>query len=221
MALTSHEVRNIYGKRAHHYDLTHQLYVLVGVRIDAYRRRAIAELQLKPGNLVVELGCGTGINFERLEREVGPGGRLIGVDITPEMLEQARSRVQESEWKNVTLVESDMAEFEFPAEVDGIISAGALSYVSEYDQVVAKAARSLRPGGRLVIFDLKLPEKWPSVLVKLLLLSMRPFGVTLDSAARRPWVSMQRYFEEFSMEERYGGAAYLAIGIKGGSRGLS
>lgn len=93
MALGKDELTELYRKRARLYDWSAQLYYLIGFREWAYRKEAIRALRLVPGATVVEIGCGTGLNFSLLRKEVGETGRIIGVDLTDEML---RRRVIES-----------------------------------------------------------------------------------------------------------------------------
>jgi ubiquinone/menaquinone biosynthesis C-methylase UbiE len=116
---TKQEIRDIYGKRD--YDLTVQLYHLLGFRMDFYRQRAIESLHLKAGDAVVDIACGTG-NFSLLQEKIGPNGRIVGVDFTEAMLTNARERVAENHWRNVELVRSDVAAYHFPEKVDGVIS---------------------------------------------------------------------------------------------------
>ncbi len=91
---TGEHVIEKYRDRARHYDITGNLYYLLGFRVGAYRRQAIQALQLRPGDTVVDIGCGTGLNFPHLEHVIGPGGRIIGVDLTDAMLEEAKLRVE-------------------------------------------------------------------------------------------------------------------------------
>jgi hypothetical protein len=79
------------------------------------RRRAIERLRLANGDIVVEVACGTGINFPLIEERIGPSGRLIGLDLSPEMLAQARTRVDRDDWRNVTLVEAGVERARLPA----------------------------------------------------------------------------------------------------------
>lgn len=77
----------LYRKRAKRYDWATLLLYLVGFRHRAYRKRAIHSLALRQGETVVELGCGTGLNFALLQKQISPGGRIIGVDLTDAMLD--------------------------------------------------------------------------------------------------------------------------------------
>lgn len=114
MAVPKKSVEAAYQRYARKYDLAVKLYRLIGLHIERYRSRAVELLRLKPGDCVVDLGCGTGLNFPLLIQNIGPEGRLIGVDFSSEMLARARKRVDRSGWKNVELIESDIAAYEFP-----------------------------------------------------------------------------------------------------------
>ena len=84
-------------------------------------------MRLHPGDTVVEIGCGTGLNFSLLRDAVGAQGKVIGVDITAEMLDRAKRRVARNAWSNVELVHSDAASYEFPEATDGVLSTLAFS----------------------------------------------------------------------------------------------
>ena len=212
MAFTKTELADIYRKRAPRYDLSANLYQLMGFREHAYRTRAVDALDLKPGDTVVELGCGTGLNLPLLERAIGPNGRIIGVDLTKPMLDQARERIARQGWQNVELVQSDAAGYTLPDGLDGVISSFAITLVPEYDQVIGAAAKALKPGGKIAILDLKLPEWNPRWLSRVAVAVTRPFGVTLDLAGRHPWESVARYFNDVRREDYYFGFGYLAVG---------
>jgi demethylmenaquinone methyltransferase/2-methoxy-6-polyprenyl-1,4-benzoquinol methylase len=138
----------LYQKRAKRYDWTANLYYLIGFREWSYRKRAVAALRLKRGDVVVEIGCGTGLNFALLEEAVGPEGKVIGVDMTDAMLSEARKKVDSAGWSNVTLIQCDAAEYAFSGKVDGILSTFALTLVPEYDEVIRRGAIShCLPGG--------------------------------------------------------------------------
>ena len=83
--------------------------------------------------------------------QIGPKGRLIGVDLSSEMLACAQERVHREGWKNVELIEADIAAYEFPEGLNGVISTGVFGYVSEREHVIEKISHALVPGGRLAI----------------------------------------------------------------------
>ena len=212
MALTKRELIDVYRRRARRYDLSANLYYLMGFREAAYRKQAVAALELDQGDTVVELGCGTGLNFRYLQQAVGPSGRIIGVDLTDRMLEEARERIRHHEWTNVELVRSDAAAYAYPPQVDGVLSTFALTLFPEYDDVIRCGAEALSQGGRFVVLDLKYPEDKPRWLVQFMLLITKPFGVTLDLAERHPWESIARHLTQPTMEEFFLGFVYLATG---------
>ncbi len=214
MPLSKDSIRDLYRKRAGAYDFSANLYYLLGFREAHYRKQAVAALNLKPGDSVVEIGCGTGLNFKYLQQAMGDSGRIIGVDLTNAMLQQAEARIEKHHWHNVELVQGDAARYDFPDNIQGVISSFALTLVPEFESVIQQAYQALAPGGHLVILDLKLPGNWPLWLIKLGVLITRPFGVTLDLAERKPWQVMQKYFPSVTVKQRFGGFAYIAVGEK-------
>ena len=103
-----------YRRKAKHYDLTSRFYPAPGYPQRAYRLRAVQALGLRPGDSVVDIACGTGLNFSLIEDLIGPEGRIVGVDLTDAMLAQAQRRIETNGWRNVSLVQADAAEFDFP-----------------------------------------------------------------------------------------------------------
>ena len=212
MTFSKLQIMEIYQRRARRYDLSSRLYKLAGFRIDAYRKRAVEALNLKRGATVVDIGCGTGVNFKALYNAVGAEGHIIGVDASEAMLDQAARRIRREGWQNVKLHHGEAGGWSFPARVDGILSTFALTLIPEYAEVIAGGARALMPGGRFVVLDFRVPESWPVVLKKLWLGITRPFGVTLDLAERRPWMNMHTVLAQVQVRELYLGLAYLADG---------
>lgn len=212
MALTQDQTRDLYGKRARRYDFWVRVYPLFGINVPRYRRDTISALALRPGDTVVELGCGTGLNFPYVQRAIGPTGKIIGVDLTAPMLDMARDRIARQKWTNVSLMQADLAKWEFPSGISGAYSTLALTLVPQYDRVIEKASRALKPGGRLAIMDMKLPAGWPGWLLQLAVWLNKPFGVSLELANRHPWESIRRYLTETEFTEYYFGALYLCAG---------
>ena len=210
--LTSEEIIDLYRKRARNYDFSAQLYYLLGFRLASYRELAIAALKLHAGDTVVDIACGTGANFPLLQQAIGPKGRIIGVDLTDAMLAQARQRVKEEGWLNVELVQSNAASYQFPGNVNGIISSWAITMVPEFDAVIRNGRRSLPAGGRFVVLDFKLPSGWLSKFAPLGVFLTRPFGVSIELASRHPWESIAVHFGDVALEEFYGGFVYVAVG---------
>jgi demethylmenaquinone methyltransferase/2-methoxy-6-polyprenyl-1,4-benzoquinol methylase len=208
-----------YRKKAKHYDVTSRLYPAPGYPQRAQRIRAVRALGLRHGDTVVDMACGTGLNFSLLEKVVGPGGRIIGVDLTDAMLARAQDRVKANGWSNVSLVQADAAGFEFPAGVKAILSTYAMTQVPECGEVIAHGARALSGGGRWVVLDLKVPGNTPAWLAQLGTATVRPFAAIDEWLMRRPWeairAAMQAELADSSWTELFFGTAFLAAGSRG------
>src|ERR1700722_13583626 len=96
-----------YRKKAKHYDVTSRLYPAPGYPQRTQRLRTVQALGLRPGGTVIDMACGTGLNFALLQQAVGPGGQIVGVDLTDAMLARAQDRIKANGWGNVTLVEAE------------------------------------------------------------------------------------------------------------------
>jgi SAM-dependent methyltransferase len=111
---------------------------------------AVAELALPAGGVALDAGCGTGRVLEPLRAAVGPGGTVLGVDLTPEMLAEARRRGRE---RFAALVLGDVARLPLPGGVvDAVMAAGLLPHTGDPAAVLRELARVARPGARLAVF---------------------------------------------------------------------
>jgi ubiquinone/menaquinone biosynthesis C-methylase UbiE len=201
-----------YRRSARRYDLTSRLYYLQR----AHRRRAVQALRLRPGASVVEIACGTGLNFPLIRQEIGPAGRIVGVDLTDAMLAQAQQRVEAHGWSNVSLVHADAADFEFPSGVDAVLATYPHALLPAPGQVIAHGAAALSPGGRWVVLDLKVPDRTPRWLAKLAIATVGRSTALDQWIAHRPWeairLAMQDTLADPSWTELTFGIAYIAAG---------
>jgi demethylmenaquinone methyltransferase/2-methoxy-6-polyprenyl-1,4-benzoquinol methylase len=204
-----------YRKTARYYDITSQLYQPQW----AHRRKAIQALRLHRGATVVEIACGTGLNFPLLQQEIGPEGRIVGVDLTDAMLAQAQQRIQTNGWRNVSLVQADAAEFEFPTGVDAILATYPHALLPESRQVIAHGAAALSTGGCWVVLDIKVPDSMPRWLARLAIATVGRSTSLEEWIVRRPWETIRMAMEEtladLTWTELLFGIAYLAVGFRG------
>ena len=125
----------------------------------------LALAALQPGETVLDLGSGAGFDAFLAAREVGPTGHVIGVDMTPEMLERARRNAAAGGYQNVEFREGQIEAL--PLEdhsVEVVISNCVINLVPDKAAVYREVARVLRPGGRVVISDIVLERPLPEVI---------------------------------------------------------
>ena len=208
-----------YRKKAKHYDITSRLYPAPGYPQRTQRLRAVQALGLRAGDTVTDMACGTGLNFALLQKAVGPGGRIVGVDLTDAMLAVAQDRIEANGWRNISLVQADAAGFDFPAGVNAILSTYAMTQVPECAEVIAHGAAALSDGGHWVVLDLKVPDRAPGWLATPVTAVVRPFASIDEWLMRRPWAAiraaMQEELADPSWTELFFGTAFLAAGSRG------
>ena len=125
---------------------------------------------LKPGEVVLDLGSGGGIDCFLAARAVGPSGRVIGVDFTPAMVDLASANADRLGVDNVTFKLGPIEAIPQPdATVDAVISNCVIVLAPDKDAVFAEAFRVLKPGGRLMVSDMVITEPLPEEVVKDLL----------------------------------------------------
>jgi SAM-dependent methyltransferase len=110
--------------------------------------------RLEPGEDVLDLGSGAGTDSLVAAQMVAPGGRVVGIDMTPEMLARARAAAAEMGAENVEFVEGEAERLPFAdASFDVVISNGVIDLIPDKDAVFAELHRVLRPGGRIQLAD--------------------------------------------------------------------
>lgn len=155
------KVRSMFAAIAGKYDLNNRVHSLW--RDQAWRRHAVKSAAVKPGDVVIDVACGTGDLTELFA--ASPASRVIGVDFTPEMLAVAKlklDRVVPENGEKVTYIEGDAQALPFEeASADVISIAFGIRNVAEPERAIREFARILKPGGRLVILEFDRPTFAP------------------------------------------------------------
>lgn len=125
------------------------------------RDEAAKELVTLPGGDYLEIGCGTGLNFGRILRQLGPQGTLTGLDFSPDMLAVARKRVDRDGMKQVSLVRENAETFDLGRKFDGILFSYSITMIPNWRAAVERCMAHLKPGGKMVVLDFYTLEGWP------------------------------------------------------------
>lgn len=109
---------------------------------------------IRPGAHVADIGAGNGFFTTRLARAVGPSGKVLAVDISPNALQRLRARVAEEELTNVDVIEGAAADPRLPeGSLDAVLIVNAYHEMADHEQILAKIRAALKPDGRLVIVE--------------------------------------------------------------------
>ena len=184
------------------------------------REAGIARLGLHQGSRVLDVGCGTGLNFPRLRELVGAGGTVVGVDASPAMLRVATQRIEANGWTNVTVHQADAAELAAVLDggesFDAVLFTYSLSIIASWRSAFAQARGRLRPGGRIAVVDLALPTGRWRVLSPLARAACFTGGVDVH---RAPWRLVLDTMASVSHEVLRGGHIHVAAGTSGPAGG--
>ena len=171
-------------------------------------KRAVAALRARPGETVVDVGCGTGLSFPHLEDAIGKEGEIIGVELSPEMAAQARSRAGREGWENVNVIESAVEEAPIPTRADAAL------FVLTHDIMRSRAAienvvEALGHGGRVVAAGSKWAPRWALPVNAYVWLKARRYVTTFEGFSA-PWSILAELVPDLEVEPILAGAAYLA-----------
>jgi ubiquinone/menaquinone biosynthesis C-methylase UbiE len=196
-----------YRRRARFYDLELAL-------IEPVRRRAIERLGLKGGETVLDVGCGTGLSFELLERRVGREGKIIGIEQSSDMLAQARTRAERNRLENITLINSPVEDAEIPVLADAALFHFTHD-ILRTPAAVANVIRNLKPGARVVASGLKWARPW-AMPTNLMVLQAALLSVTSLEGLAQPWSNLARWARIDDVAMMLGRGVYIASATVGG-----
>ncbi len=190
-----------------------------------YRPIIAEELDLTPGDNVLDLACGTGRNHPQIMRALNGEGRIFGVDFSEGMLRRARRQAKKKGWDNVHLLQKDARKLTNadlakavgePVELDKVVVTLGLSVIPDWESVLSNTFELLRPGGKYVIFDIHCEPD------KRVLQSWLVTKVAQADLGRQTWKELDARSEDFSFRylpgspHVHGGRPFLASGARSG-----
>jgi demethylmenaquinone methyltransferase/2-methoxy-6-polyprenyl-1,4-benzoquinol methylase len=181
------------------------------------RERAIPALHLQEGSRVLDIGCGTGLNFPLLLAAVGRSGQVVGVDRSREMLEVARRKMIHLPPGNVALVKADAEQLDHVAvgldardsPFDAVLFTYSLSLMSNWERAWLRATSLVRPGGRAGIVDMDSPHGWARLLDPAARLACWLGGADINA---RPWTLLERAAADVQSWSFRGGHVQVRVG---------
>ncbi len=180
--------------------------------IKSLRQKAAQLLQLKPGDRVLDVGCGPGGSFPYFVDAVGPSGQVVGVEISPEIAINARRRIETNRWSNVQVIEADARTVRLEGKFDGLLAFAAPDvYASR--QALANLFPYLNDDARIVAFGAKLSHPGSGKVLNLLLRTLWKLSFSSTPAlSHEPWAPLKIRVGEFNVQEYFSGCMFLAWG---------
>ncbi len=176
------------------------------------RRRTIALLKLRPGDVVLDVGAGTGLSYSLLRDGVGKTGRVLAFEQSPDMFELALERVSQHRWKNVWQINASAAEVELPELADAVLF-NYVHDISRNPQAVDNILRQAKPGARIAMAGMKFFPWWTGPLNLLAWYKNRPYNAH-PGDLWQPWDIVASHCDPFEWHSTQWGMGYIASGIK-------
>jgi SAM-dependent methyltransferase len=192
-----------YARRAARYDL--EL-----LPFEPCRVRAIAALDLRAGDTVVDVGCGTGLSFPGLEQGVRSRGRIVGIEPSPDMLLRARERVAAHRWRNVHLIAAGAAEARLRGQGDAALFFFTHDVLRD-EHALDHVLGHLRPGAHVVAAGLQWAPPWMGP-ANAFVLGAALYSTTTLEGLRKPWDRLAPRLAALRVETVGWGGIYIASG---------
>jgi demethylmenaquinone methyltransferase/2-methoxy-6-polyprenyl-1,4-benzoquinol methylase len=175
-----------------------------------FRRAIVQALPVRPEQVVLDVGCGTGLCFGPLLAKAGPRGHVIGIDESPEMAALARERAARSGWPNVTVVRSRAEDAKIAVTADAALLCAAHDILQSPD-ALRNIVAHLRPGSWVAAGGGKWAPPWLAAVNAQIMMLHAPYVRSFDGFGR-PWAHLGRLIEDVHVCELAFGGGYVMTG---------
>ncbi len=175
-----------------------------------WRELLVQQLPARPGDTVLDVGCGTGLCLPLLQQKVGPSGVIVGIDASAQMLAQAMQRVAEWGWNNVRLITAPIAQAQIDAMADAAMFC-AVHDLMQSREALQRVFDHLRPGAAVGAIGGKWPAPW-MIPLRMWVTDLHAPFIASFTGFDRPWRLLAEFVPDLRVQELAGGAGYLAVG---------
>jgi len=192
-----------YREHARSYDLR------TGVG-QSYRRAVVEALPVRRGQVVLDVGCGTGLCHDSLLDKVGPRGGVVGIEESPEMVAVARERIEQEGWRNVSVVQSSAEDAQIAETADAALFC-AVHDIMQSPDALRNVLGKLRPGAEVAAGGGKWAAPWMVALNLPVTMLHAPYVRSFEGF-ERPWHHLEQLLEDVHVRELGLGSGYIMTG---------
>ena len=192
-----------YREHARSYDLR------TGVG-QTYRRAVVEALPVRRGQVVLDVGCGTGLCHDSLLDKVGPRGGVVGIEESPEMVAVARERIEQEGWGNVSVVQSSAEDAQIAETADAALFC-AVHDIMQSPDALRNVLGKLRPGAEVAAGGGKWAAPWMVALNLPVTMLHAPYVRSFEGF-ERPWHHLEQLLEDVHVRELGLGSGYIMTG---------
>ena len=180
-------------------------------RVMSIRQDAVGLLGLRSGDYVLDVACGTGLSFPMLVAGVGLKGKVVGLELSPDMAGQARKRIVLNRWDNVSIIEADAGKVEQLGETFDSMLFHYTHDVLRQPDALFRILSHAKPGARIVLAGIKAAPWWLGPIGPISKWRARQYLTTYEGF-ENPWSNLLKYVPEFHWSSRLAGTNYVGWG---------